>query len=236
MITSAQLVDTPACIGLTLDRSGSMRSKIPTATSSVLDFVKASNPADKFFVVNFNDNPYLDQDYKSDAGKIQKAIELHESRGGTAVYDAVIASSDHLMENKDCKRRILIVLTDGGDNTSHKPVRIAMDYLEKMKGLSMRLVMITDAEPNVHASHRAFEELVSPVKGKALFISLNKLENTFQQMALELRNQYVITYKPESPSSGDLSNITVSARAKGHKDLWVRVEATETSGKTASAK
>ena len=85
-----------------------------------------------------------------------------------------------------------------------------MDYLEKMKGLSMRLVMITDAEPNVHASHRALEELVSPVEGKALFITLNKLENTFQQMAFLLRNHVVCNHEAgKCASSGDLSDITV---------------------------
>jgi VWFA-related protein len=236
VITSAQLIDTPACIGLMFDKSGSMRSKNSTAILSVNDFVRASNPEDKFFVVNFNDNPYLDQDYTSDAGKIENAIERHEARGGTALYDSVIASGDHLMENKDCQRRILIVLTDGADNESHKPLSLTIDYLKKMKGLSMRLVMIADAEPNVHASHRALEELVAPVKGEALFVSLNKLEKTFQQMALELRKQYVITYKSESPSGSDLSNITVNARAEGHKDLRVQIETVEISDKTAAAK
>jgi VWFA-related protein len=234
VITSAQLIDTPACIGLMFDKSGSMRSKNSTAISSITGFVTASNPEDKFFVVNFNDNPYLDQDYTSDAGKIENAMERHEARGGTALYDSVIASGDHLMENKGCQRRILIVLTDGADNESHKPLSLTIDYLKKMKGLSMRLVMITDAEPNVHASHRALEELVAPVKGEAFFVSLNKLEKTFQQMALELRKQYVIMYKLESPSSSDLSNITVSARATGHKDLRVRVEMGQASGTMAT--
>jgi VWFA-related protein len=227
VITSVHLEDTPACIGLLLDKSGSMRSKNPTATSSVMGFVTASNPADKFFVVNFKDYSYLDQDYTSDSGKIQEAIGWREAHGGTALYDAVIASGDHLIKNKDCERRILIVLTDGADNESRKPLPLTIDYLKKMKGLSMRLVMITDSEPNVHASHRALEELVAPVKGEALFVSLNKLEKTFEQMAVELRKQYVITYKLESPSNSGLSNITVSARAEGHKDLRVRIETAE---------
>ncbi|HEY3770772.1 MAG TPA: VWA domain-containing protein [Candidatus Angelobacter sp.] len=236
VITSVHLEDTPACIGLLLDKSGSMRSKNPTATSSVMGFVTASNPADKFFVVNFKDYSYLDQDYTSDSGKIQEAIGWREAHGGTALYDAVIASGDHLIKNKDCERRILIVLTDGADNESRKPLPLTIDYLKKMKGLSMRLVMITDSEPNVHASHRALEELVAPVKGEALFVSLNKLEKTFEQMAVELRKQYVITYKLESPSNSGLSNITVSARAEGHKDLRVRIEPAEISGGIAAGK
>src|SRR5689334_15476523 len=143
-ITSAHLEDTPTCIGLLLDKSGSMHTKNPIAISSVTGFVTASNPEDKFFVVIFNDKAYIDQDFTNDISKIQKAIAWHEARGGTALYDTVVASGDHLMQNKDCQRRILIVLTDGGDNMSRRPLRLAIDSLKKMQGISMRLVMITD--------------------------------------------------------------------------------------------
>jgi len=163
-ITSAHLEDTPACIGLMLDKSGSMHTKNLIAISSVTGFVTASNPEDKFFVVIFNNKAYIDQDYTNDASKIQKAIAWHEAYGGTALYDTVVASGDHLMKNKDCQRRILIVLTDGGDNMSRKSLSQAVDYLKKMQGLTMRLVMITDSEPNIHASRHDLQKLVASVK------------------------------------------------------------------------
>jgi Ca-activated chloride channel family protein len=224
-ITSVQRIDTPACIGLMLDKSGSMHSKSPMAISSVMGFVRASNPEDKFFVVIFNNKAYIDQDYTNDASKIQKAIAWHEAYGGTALYDTVVASGDHLMKNKDCQRRILIVLTDGGDNMSRKSLSQAVDDLKKMQGLTMRLVMITDREPNIHASRHDLEKLVASVRGEAIFVGLKNLEQTFQRTALELRSEYVITYKPEEPVSDEyLRSLTVNVHAAGHKNLRARIE------------
>jgi hypothetical protein len=162
----------------------------------------------------------------NDASKIQKAIAWHEAYGGTALYDTVIASGDHLMKNKDCQRRILIVLTDGGDNMSRKSLSQAVDYLKQMEGLTMRLVMITDHEPNFHASRHDLEKLVASVRGEAIFVGLKNLEQTFQRIALELRSEYVITFKPEEPVSDEyLRSLTVNV--SGRKDLRTRIEPAE---------
>src|SRR5579864_3789593 len=88
--------DIPVSIGILVDNSGSMREKRQKVSTAVLNLIKASNPGDEVFVVNFNDEPYLDQDFTNNLGQMHEPRDRLDSRGGTALYDAVIASSDHL--------------------------------------------------------------------------------------------------------------------------------------------
>ena len=85
--------DIPATVGLIIDSSGSMISKHAEVTKAALAFANASNPNDEVFIVNFNDEPYLDQDFTANVAKLREALDLVDSRGGTAVYDTVIAAS-----------------------------------------------------------------------------------------------------------------------------------------------
>jgi Ca-activated chloride channel family protein len=117
--TTPQNGDAPASIGLLLDNSKSMAKKRNDMVAAMQMLVQASNPQDEFFVVNFNDHPYLDQDFTSDRNLVQKALERADARGGTAFYDAVSSSAAHLRKSAKYQRRILVVVSDGGDNESH---------------------------------------------------------------------------------------------------------------------
>ncbi|MGE5324184.1 MAG: VWA domain-containing protein, partial [Actinomycetota bacterium] len=88
--------DVPVSIGILVDNSGSMRTKRNAVTKAVVNLVQASNPNDEVFIVNFNDEPYLDQDFTASIPKMREALDRVDSRGGTALYDAVIAAADHL--------------------------------------------------------------------------------------------------------------------------------------------
>jgi Ca-activated chloride channel homolog len=90
--------DVPVSFGLVVDNSGSMRDKRPQVNAAALTFVKTSNPQDEGFVVNFNDDYYLDteHDFTSDLDEMKTALERIDARGSTALYDAVIGSLDHL--------------------------------------------------------------------------------------------------------------------------------------------
>src|ERR1700680_3233403 len=107
--------DVPVSFGLVIDNSGSMRDKRPQVNAAALTFVKTSNPQDEGFVVNFNDDYYLDteHDFTSDLDEMKTALERIDARGSTALYDAVIGSVDHLKKGvKD--KKILLVVTGGG--------------------------------------------------------------------------------------------------------------------------
>src|ERR1019366_6697991 len=107
-------------MGIVIDDSGSMREKRQSVNASALTFVKTSNPQDQVFVVNFNDVYYLDTpgDFASNIQDLKSALDKIDSRGGTALYDAVYASLDPLkLGNRD--KKVLLVITDGEDNASH---------------------------------------------------------------------------------------------------------------------
>src|ERR1019366_479424 len=95
-ITSFRNEDIPVAMGIVIDNSGSMREKRPAVNAAAINLVQSSNPQDQVFIVNFNDEYFLDQDYTAKIPKLKDALERIESRGGTALYDAVIASAHHL--------------------------------------------------------------------------------------------------------------------------------------------
>src|SRR5437762_7924068 len=110
--------DIPVAIGILIDNSGSMREKRAEVNKAALNLVKASNPDDQVFVVNFSDEPILDQDFTSDVKKLQNALEHVESRGGTALYDALVASWNDQLKSTKLQRKVLFLVTDGEDDAS----------------------------------------------------------------------------------------------------------------------
>src|SRR5271167_2206040 len=111
--------DIPVTMGIVIDDSGSMREKRASVNAAALAFVKTSNPQDQVFVVNFNDVYYLDTpgDFAASIEDLKAALGKIDSRGGTALYDAVCASVDHLkLGNRD--KKAILVITDGEDNAS----------------------------------------------------------------------------------------------------------------------
>src|SRR5579883_2739000 len=95
-IVSFRHEDIPVAMGIVIDNSGSMREKRDKVNKAAINLVKSSNPQDEVFIVNFNDEYYLDQDFTNDITKLKEALEKVDTRGGTALYDAVVASADHL--------------------------------------------------------------------------------------------------------------------------------------------
>src|ERR1700723_3073528 len=113
--------DVPVTMGLVIDNSASMKDKRPQENAAALSFVRTSNAADEIFVVNFNDEYYLDldEDFTSNQQELHEALEKIDTRGSTALYDATVASLDHLKKgHKD--KRVLLVITDGDDDASSK--------------------------------------------------------------------------------------------------------------------
>src|SRR5207247_9672606 len=94
--------DIPVSMGRVIDNSGSMRDKRPRVNEAAITLVEASNPQDEAFVVNFNDDFYLDldKDFTSSVPELKEALERIDSRGSTALYDAIIGSLDHLKKGR----------------------------------------------------------------------------------------------------------------------------------------
>ena len=130
-ITSFRSEDVPVAMGVVIDNSGSMREKRPAVNAAAINLVQSSNPQDQVFIVNFNEEYFLDQDYTAKIPKLKDALERIESRGGTALYDAVVASADHLKKSGALEKKVLLVVTDGEDNASRESLEQALRRLEE---------------------------------------------------------------------------------------------------------
>src|SRR5208283_5206143 len=119
-IVSFHNEDIPVSMGIVIDNSGSMREKRAKVNQAALNLVRSSNPQDEVFVVDFNDEYYLDQDFTNDLLRLKEALEKIDARGGTALYEAVVASADHLKRDARLERKVLLVVTDGEDNASRE--------------------------------------------------------------------------------------------------------------------
>jgi Ca-activated chloride channel homolog len=104
-ITSFRREDVPVEMGIVVDNSGSMRDKRGQVTQAVLNLVRASNSQVQIFVVNFGQNPFLDQDFTSEVNLLQAALHQVSAKGSTALYDAIIASAVHLEKNPASARK-----------------------------------------------------------------------------------------------------------------------------------
>jgi len=192
--------DVPLTVGLVVDNSGSMRDKREKVIAAALTFVETSNPQDEVFVVNFNDEFFLDldKDFTSNIGELREALERVDSRGGTALYAALVGSMDHLKKGTHDKKALLII-TDGEDNASgHITLQSAVEQARKT-GTLMYAVGLLDQDDKKEARHarKALLTLTSETGGAAYFpSSVEDVQAICKEIARDVRNQYVLAYYP----------------------------------------
>ncbi len=222
-ITSFRHEDVPVAMGIVIDNSGSMREKRDKVNKAALNLVRSSNPKDQVFVVNFNDEYYLDQDFTADIGKLREALEKVEARGGTALYDAVVASADHLKQS-DMQKKVLFVVTDGEDNASQETLEQAVRRLQQENGPTVYAIGLLGGEEGTRRARRALQALAESTGGIAFLPkTLDEVDEISRTVAHDIRSQYTIGYKPTTPKSeGGYRTIRVEARAKGHGKMSVR--------------
>ncbi len=143
-ITSFRHEDIPVAMGIVVDNSGSMREKRQKVNAAALNLVRSSNPNDEVFIVNFNDEYYLDQDFTSNINKLKEGLEKIEARGGTALYDAVVASADHLKKEAKLEKKVIFVVTDGEDNESAETLEQAVRRLQADGGPTVYAIGILE--------------------------------------------------------------------------------------------
>ncbi|MGC1448584.1 MAG: VWA domain-containing protein [Candidatus Sulfotelmatobacter sp.] len=225
-IISFHHVDIPVAMGIIIDNSGSMREKRNKVNQAALNLVRSSNPQDEVFVVNFNDEYYLDQDFTNDLRKLKEALEKIDARGGTALYDAVVASAEHLKRNARLEKKVLFIVTDGEDNASNETLEQAVKQLQEENGPSVYAIGILGDEEHPKRAKRALEILAQRTGGIAFFPkTLDEVDEISRTVARDIRNQYAIGYKPTNPKgTGGFRQIRVEAKAKGHGKMTVRTK------------
>jgi Ca-activated chloride channel family protein len=226
-IVSFHHVDIPVSMGIVIDNSGSMREKRNKVNQAALNLVRSSNPGDEVFIVNFNDEYYLDQDYTNDLLKLKEALEKIDPRGGTALYDAVVASADHLRRNARLEKKVLFVVTDGEDNASTiSHLEQVVKLLQEENGPSVYAIGLLGDEEHPKRARKALEIIAQRTGGIAFFPkTLDEVDEISRTVARDIRNQYAIGYKPTNPrGNGGFRQIRVEARAKGHGKMTVRTK------------
>ena len=213
-------------MGIVIDNSGSMREKRAKVNQAALNLVRASNPQDEVFVVNFNDEYYLDQDFTNDLLKMKEALEKIDAKGGTALYEAVVASGEHLKRNARLEKKVLFVVTDGEDNASRETLEQAVKQLQEENGPSVYAIGILGDEEHPKRAKRALEIIAQRTGGLAFFPkTLDEVDEISRTVARDIRNQYTIGYKPTNPrGAGGFRAVRVEAKAKGQRKMTVRTK------------
>ena len=218
--------DIPVSMGIIIDNSGSMREKRNKVNQAALNLVRSSNPKDEVFVVNFNDEYYLDQDFTNNLLKLKEALEKIDARGGTALYDALVASAEHLKRFARLDKKVLFLVTDGEDNASNETLEQAVKQLQEENGPSVYAIGILGDEEHPKRAKRALEILAQRTGGIAFFPkTLDEVDEISKTVAHDIRNQYTIGYKPTNPrGTGGFRTVRIEAKAKGHGKMTVRTK------------
>jgi len=191
--------DTPVTVGLVVDSSGSMRSKIGEVVAATQAFARASNPDDELFVVRFSDDvrevvtdvPFL---LASDVGRLERAMTTVRPDGRTALYDGVVAALDHLARGSRA-RKVLIVISDGGDNASEATLERALKQARDSNAAIYTVGIFDDAD--LDRNPRVLKALAETTGGERyLPRSPGELMQTCSRIAHEIRNGYTIGYVP----------------------------------------
>jgi Ca-activated chloride channel homolog len=227
-IASFRHEDLPVSLGILIDSSGSMYDKRVAVNKAALDLVKLSNPEDEAFLVDFSWEAFIDQDFTSNIGKLQEGLGYIKSSGGTAIYDALVASADYLAKNAKHPKQVLLIVTDGEDNASSATLEQAIRRIQDLDGPVIYSVGLlfgedTDKRESRHA-RRVLETLSEQTGGAAYFPrSVKEVDEIAAQVAQDIRTQYTIAYhSTKSPTLGGYREVHVDAKAKGFGKLSVR--------------
>jgi VWFA-related protein len=222
-ITSFRREDVPVEIGIVVDNSGSMRDKREQVGQAVMNLIRASNPQDQEFVVNFGQNPYLDQDFTSNVNLLQAALHQETTRGSTALYDAIVASDVHLEHNPHLSKKVLLVITDGQDNMSQETLQETLHRLQQPDGPTLYAIGLLGS--GLHSEGRqALQELADATGGAAYFPdSLDQVDSITRAVAHDIRSQYIIAFRPQNQNTKPAyQSLQVQAHAPEYGPLTVR--------------
>ena len=201
-IKSFSSEDAPVSIGVIFDMSGSMSSKIERAREAVIQFFKTANPQDEFFMITFADKPEEIADFTNSVEDIQARLLYTVARGRTALLDAIYLGVSKMRQAKYPKKALLII-SDGGDNHSRYTEGEIRSLVKEADILIYAIGIYDHYFPT--EEERLGPSLLSDVTeltgGRAFTIdNPNDLADVSTKIGIELRNQYVIGYRPKNPT------------------------------------
>ena len=195
--------DAPLSVGIVFDTSGSMGPKLERSRQAVAEFFKTANPEDEGFLVEFNDRPQLVTPFTHSLAEIQNRLTFTQSKGRTALLDGIYLAL-HTMKKAKNPRKALVVISDGGDNSS-RYTETEVKNLVKEADVQIYAIGIFEM---MSGRGRTSEELAGPglltdisepTGGRHFVVeNLAELPDVAAKIGIELRNQYVVGYSPNN--------------------------------------
>ena len=217
--------DVPVSMGIVLDNSGSMNEKRGKVAAAALDLIKASNPDDEVFIVNFNDDTHFDQPLTNDIKRLQAALARMEARGGTAMRDALSQSIDYVKRNGKKDKKILLVVTDGNDTSSSVTLEQLLRKAHDSEVLIYAIGLLNEEDPGyARAAKRALKALTEASGGVDYYPkTLGDVREITPNLAHELRNQYILGYTSSNPLlDGGFRQVRVTITGFGRPTVRTR--------------
>jgi Ca-activated chloride channel family protein len=197
-IASFSSDDAPVSIGIVFDLSGSMNSKLVRARDAILSFIKTANPQDEFFVIGFNDRPALVEDFTSSVDDIEARLATLHAEHRTALLDAIYYGIVKMRQAKH-QRKALLVVSDGGDNRSRYTEGEVKAIVREsdVEIFSMGIFDPYAPTPEERMGPQLLQDLSDSSGGRMFRVNdIDELGDIAEKISMELRNQYVIGYRP----------------------------------------
>ncbi len=210
--------DIPVSMGLVIDNSGSMRDKRQKVEAAALALVKASKRNDEILIVNFNDDAFLDVPFTNDVQKLEEGLTRIDSRGGTAMRDALSMTIDEVKEKGKRDKKVILVVTDGNDNTSLITLEKLLEKSQRSEVLIYCIGLLNEEERREAVrAKRALSTLADASGGLAFYPKeLSEVEQIALHVANEIRNQFMIAYSPSNQAlDGSFRQVKVTVEAPG---------------------
>jgi Ca-activated chloride channel homolog len=192
--------DVPVSLGLVIDNSASMRPKRDQVESASLNLAKASNREDQVYIVNFNDEAYLDAPFTNSIEKLEEGLERIDQRGGTAMRDAISMSLDYMREEGNLDKKVILAITDGDDNASSMNLEQLVKKAQQSEVLIYIIGLLSDEDRSAARRARRAITAICEASGGAAFFpkDASEVNDLALQVAHEIRNQYIIAYTPSN--------------------------------------
>ena len=217
--------DVPVSMGIIVDNSGSMTSKRTRVAAAALELVKQSNPDDEVFIVNFNDDAHFDQPLTNDVRKLQAALARMEARGGTAMRDALSKSIEYVKRNGKKDKKVLVVVTDGNDNSSDISLEQLLRQAQNSDVLIYSIGLLNEEEAReAKSAKRALKALAEASGGLDYYPkSVSDVEEITPRVAHEIRNQYILGYTSSNQAfDGTFRQVKVTVNGFGRPTVRTR--------------
>jgi Ca-activated chloride channel family protein len=224
--------EVPVSFGMVMDTSGSMRSKLQTVSDAAVSLIKQMRGEDEAFVASFKAESELIQDFTADRRELEDAIgELYTS-GGTALLDAIIATSDYAQKNGKRRRKALVVISDGLEKNSSVKEKEVMEAIKENE-VQVYLVGFIDEDMDEKSlfgkspakkAKDLLSRLADDSGGRAYFPKdISEIPAIAAQIGKDLRTQYVVTYYPSNDKrDGTFRTVQVNVNSQGSRKLIAR--------------